>query len=132
MQITDVIADLITRIRNAGKAYHETVDIPASNLKKAVVDILLEEGYITAVKVIEDDKQGVIRVTLKYLDNRKSVITGIKRISKPGLRVYADKNDIPRVLGGLGTAIISTSNGVMTDKSARAAKIGGEVMVFVW
>jgi len=132
MQISDVIADLITRIRNAGNANHATVDIPASNLKKAIVDILIEEGYIASAKVIEDDKQNVIRVTLKYSSNKKCVITGIKRISKPGLRVYANNNDIPKVLGGLGTAIISTSKGVMTDKKARAAKIGGEVMIFVW
>jgi len=132
MQISDVIADLITRIRNAGKANHETVDIPASKLKKSVVEILIEEGYITSMKIIEDNKQNVIRVTLKYVENKKSVITGIKRISKPGLRVYANKNDIPKVLGGLGTAIISTSRGVMTDKSARKAQVGGEVMVFVW
>ncbi|MBN2852440.1 MAG: 30S ribosomal protein S8 [Clostridia bacterium] len=132
MQISDVIADLITRVRNAGNAHHESVDIPASNLKKAIVDILLEEGYISGVKIIEDDKQGIIRITLKYSAGKKSVITGIKRISKPGLRVYADKTDIPKVLGGLGTAIISTSKGVMTDKQARKAQVGGEVMVFVW
>lgn len=132
MQISDVVADLITRIRNAGKAHHETVDVPASKLKKSIVEILIEEGYIKSVKLIEDDKQGVLRVTLKYSDNKKSVITGIKRISKPGLRVYANKNDIPRVLGGLGTAIISTSKGIMTDRSAKKAQIGGEVMVFVW
>ena len=132
MQISDVVADLITRIRNAGKANHETVDVPASKLKKSIVEILIEEGYIKSFKLIEDDKQGVLRVTLKYSDNKKSVITGIKRISKPGLRVYANKNDIPRVLGGLGTAIISTSKGIMTDRSAKKAQICGEVMVFVW
>jgi small subunit ribosomal protein S8 len=132
MQITDVIADMLTRIRNAGTAKLPTVDIPASNIKLAIANILLEEGYITEVKKIEDEKQGVIRLTLKYTANKKSVISGIKRISKPGLRVYAGAEDMPKVLGGLGIAIISTSQGIMTDKKARKLGIGGEVMAFVW
>ncbi len=132
MQITDVIADMLTRIRNAGTAKLETVDIPASNIKLAIADILLEEGYVKDVKKIEDDKQGVIRITLKYTANKKSVISGIKRISKPGLRVYAGAGDLPKVLGGLGIAVISTSQGIMTDKKARKLGIGGEVMAYVW
>lgn len=132
MQISDVIADMLTRIRNAGSAKHETVDIPASNLKKAIADILLKEGYISGVKVLEGGIQGVIRVTLKYTSDKRNAIKGIKRISKPGLRVYAGKEDIPKVLGGLGTAIISTSKGVVTDKEARTKGVGGEVMAFVW
>lgn len=132
MQISDVIADMLTRIRNAGSARHSTVDIPASTLKKAVARILLEEGYIRDVKEITDDKQGVLRITLKYSSDKTNVIKGIKRISKPGLRVYAEKDDMPKVLGGLGTAIISTSKGVMTDKQARENGVGGEVMAFVW
>lgn len=132
MQISDVIADMLTRIRNAGSAKHETVDIPASNLKKAIADILLKEGYISGVKVIESEVQDTIRVTLKYNSDKRNAIKGIKRISKPGLRVYAGKDDVPKVLGGLGTAIISTSNGVLTDKEARKAGVGGEVMAFVW
>ncbi len=132
MQITDVIADMLTRIRNAGTAKLATVDIPASNIKLAIADILLEEGYIKEVKKIDDDKQGVIRLTLKYTANKKSVISGIKRISKPGLRVYAGAGDLPKVLGGLGIAIISTSQGIMTDKKARKLGIGGEVMAYVW
>lgn len=131
MQITDAIGDMLTRIRNAGVAKHEIVDIPASNMKKAIANILLEEGYIRNIEVIEDGKQGVIRVTLKYA-TKKHVITGIKRISKPGLRVYADKTEIPRVLGGIGIAILSTSKGVMVDKKARNEGIGGEVLAFVW
>ncbi len=131
MQITDAIADMLTRIRNAGTAGHTTVLIPASNLKKAIAQILLEEGYITRFECIEDDKQGMIKVTLKYAA-RKSVISGIKRISKPGLRVYADSENLPKVLGGLGIAIISTSKGIMTDKKARAASVGGEVLAYVW
>ena len=131
MQITDAIADMLTRIRNAGTAGHSTVLIPASNLKKAIAQILLEEGYITRFECIEDDKQGMIKVTLKYAA-RKSVISGIKRISKPGLRVYADSENLPKVLGGLGIAIISTSKGIMTDKKARAASVGGEVLAYVW
>lgn len=131
MQITDAIADLLTRIRNASSAKHETVDIPASNMKKSVVKILLEEGYIKSIEEVSDEKQGVIRVVLKY-SNKQNVITGIKRISKPGLRVYAGKDEIPKVLGGLGIAIISTSKGIMTDKKARAEGVGGEVLAFVW
>ena len=132
MQISDVIADMLTRIRNAGSAKHETVDIPASNLKKAIADILLKEGYVNGVKVIESGVQDTIRVTLKYNSDKRNAIKGIKRISKPGLRVYAGKDDVPKVLGGLGTAIISTSGGVLTDKEARKAGVGGEVMAFVW
>ncbi|HPQ46068.1 MAG TPA: 30S ribosomal protein S8 [Clostridia bacterium] len=132
MQISDVIADMLTRIRNAGSARHETVDIPASNLKKSIADILLREGYISDVKVLDEGVQGVIRITLKYNSDKRNAIKGIKRISKPGLRVYAGKDDIPKVLGGLGTAIISTSKGVVTDKEARSQGVGGEVMAFVW
>lgn len=132
MQISDVIADMLTRIRNAGSARHETVDIPSSNLKKAIAEILLEEGYVKDVKFIDEGVQGTIRVTLKYNSEKRNAIKGIKRISKPGLRVYAKKDEIPRVLGGLGTAIISTSQGVMTDKKARSTGVGGEVMAFVW
>ncbi|HPY98974.1 MAG: 30S ribosomal protein S8 [Firmicutes bacterium ADurb.Bin099] len=131
MQISDVIADMLTRIRNAGTAKHERVDIPGSNLKRDIANILLEEGYIQNVELIDDQKQGVIRVTLKYQD-KKSVITGIKRISKPGLRVYSSKDELPKVLNGLGIAIISTSKGIMTDKKAREAGVGGEVLAFVW
>ncbi len=131
MQITDAIADMLTRIRNAGTAGHATVLVPASNLKKAIAQILYEEGYIGRFEVIEDDKQGVIKISLKYAA-RKSVITGIKRISKPGLRVYADLENLPKVLGGLGIAIISTSKGIMTDKKARALGVGGEVLAYVW
>lgn len=132
MQITDTIADMLTRIRNASSSKHETVDIPASNMKKSVASILLEEGYIRGLETIEDGKQGMIRVTLKYSGNKKGVISGIKRISKPGLRVYASKDELPRVLGGLGIAIVSTSRGIMTDKKARTAGVGGEVLCFVW
>lgn len=131
MQITDTIADLLTRIRNASAAKHESVDVPASNIKKAIANILLEEGYIREVQVIEDNKQGIIRITLKYVD-KKSVISGLKRISKPGLRVYAGKEELPKVLGGLGIALISTSKGVMTDKKARELGVGGEVLAYVW
>lgn len=131
MQITDAIADMLTRIRNAGTAGHATVMIPASNLKKALAQILLEEGYIARFECSEDNKQGMIKVTLKYAA-RKTVIKGIKRISKPGLRVYVDKENLPSVLGGLGVAIISTSKGIMTDKKARALGVGGEVMAYVW
>jgi len=132
MHATDVIADMLTRIRNAANSKHQTVDIPASNLKKQIAKILLDEGYIKDFIEIDDKKQGIIRITLKYVDNKKSVITGIKRISKPGLRVYAQKDNIPKVLGGLGIAIISTSQGVMTDKAARKLGIGGEILAFVW
>ena len=132
MQITDVIADMLTRIRNAGTAKHETVDVPASRVKSAIADILVNEGYVKSVQKIDDDKQGVLRITLKYTSNKKMVISGIKRISKPGLKVYANKEELPKVLGGLGTAIISTSKGIMTDKEARKLGIGGEVMAYVW
>ncbi|ACL75150.1 30S ribosomal protein S8 [Ruminiclostridium cellulolyticum] len=131
MQITDAIADMLTRIRNAGSAKHESVDIPASNLKRSIANILLEEGYIKNFEEISDGKQGVLRVNLKY-NNKQNVITGIKRISKPGLRVYAGKDQLPKVLGGLGIAVISTSKGIMTDKKARVEGIGGEVLAFVW
>ena len=132
MQITDPIADLLTRIRNANSSKHETVDIPASNMKKAIVDILAEEGYIKSYQLIEDNKQGVIRVTLKYGPNHEKVISGLKRVSKPGLRFYAGADELPRVLKGLGIAIVSTSKGIMTDKEARRQNIGGEVLAFVW
>ncbi len=132
MHATDVIADMLTRIRNASSSKHETVDVPASNLKKQIAKILLEEGYIKDFIEIDDKKQGIIRITLKYVENKKNIISGIKRISKPGLRVYADKNEVPKVLGGLGVAIVSTSQGVMTDKQARKLGIGGEVLAFVW
>lgn len=132
MQITDPIADMLTRIRNANSARHESVDVPASNLKKAVADILLEEGYIKKYELIDDGKQGIIRIILKYGANKEKVISGLKRISKPGLRVYAGKDELPKVLGGLGIAIISTSTGVMTDKKARKQGVGGEVLAFVW
>ena len=131
MQITDAIADMLTRIRNAGNAGHPTVEVPASNLKKAIAQILLDEGYIAGFDVVEDNKQGTINVTLKY-SGKKHVISGIKRISKPGLRAYADKDNLPNVLGGLGIAIISTSKGVMTDKNARKLGVGGEVLAYVW
>jgi small subunit ribosomal protein S8 len=132
MQITDAIADMLTRVRNASSAKHETVDIPASNIKKDIARILLDEGYVKDVEFIEDGKQGIIRIALKYTGNKQNVISGIKRISKPGLRVYASKDELPKVLGGLGIAIISTSKGVMTDKKARAEGVGGEVLAFVW
>lgn len=132
MQTTDAVADMLTRIRNASSSKHETVDIPASNLKKAIADLLLAEGYIKGVQSIEDAKQGVLRVSLKYINKKNQVIKGIKRISKPGLRVYAGKSELPKVLGGLGVAVISTSKGVMTDKQARIQGLGGEVLAFVW
>ena len=131
MQISDVIGDMLTRIRNASNSKHETVDVPASNMKKAIADILVNEGYIKGYQVIEDGKQGVIRIALKYVGKQKA-ITGLKRVSKPGLRVYANCEDMPRVFNGLGIAIVSTSKGVMTDKAARKANIGGEVLAFVW
>ena len=131
MQITDAIADMLTRIRNAGTAGHATVDIPQSNLKKSIAKILLDEGYIESYELVEGNTQGIIRVTLKY-SGKKHVISGIKRISKPGLRTYADKASLPRVLNGLGIAIISTSKGVMTDKEARKLGVGGEVLAYVW
>ncbi len=132
MQISDVIADLLTRIRNANDAKHETVDIPASNMKKAIVEILLTEGYIKSYQMIEDGKQGIIRVTLKYGQGKAKVIRGLRRVSKPGLRIYANAENLPRVMNGLGIAIISTSKGIMTDKQARKANVGGEVLAFVW
>ena len=132
MQMSDVIADMLTRIRNANDAKHQTVDIPASNMKKAIADILVEEGYVKSYQVIEDGKQGVIRVTLKYSAGKQKVIRGIRRVSKPGLRKYAGYEDMPKVMNGLGIAIVSTSKGIMTDKKARANKIGGEVLAFVW
>ena len=132
MQITDPIADMLTRIRNAGSAKHETVDVPASKMKKAIAEILLEEGYIRSFQLIDDGTQGVIRITLKYGAGKEKVISGLRRVSKPGLRVYAGADELPRVLRGLGIAIVSTSKGVMTDKKARAAHVGGEVLAFVW
>ncbi len=132
MHITDPIADMLTRIRNANNARHTTVDIPASNMKKAIAKILLDEGYVKNVEYIEDNIQGVIRITLKYGENKQKVLTGLKRVSKPGLRAYASKEDLPRVLKGLGIAIISTSKGVMTDKEARRQNVGGEVLAFIW
>lgn len=132
MQITDPIADLLTRIRNANSSKHETVDVPASNMKKAIVDILDKEGYIKSYKVIEDGKQGVIRINLKYGPNHEKVISGLKRVSKPGLRFYAGADELPRVLKGMGIAIVSTSKGIMTDKQARKANVGGEVLAFIW
>ena len=132
MQITDPIAHLLTRIRNANSSKHDTVEVPASNMKKAIVDILDKEGYIKSYKVIEDGKQGVIRINLKYGPNHEKVISGLKRVSKPGLRFYAGADELPRVLKGLGIAIISTSRGIMTDKQARKANIGGEVLAFIW
>ncbi len=131
MQITDPIADMLTRIRNANSAKHATVDIPASKMKKAIAEILQNEGYIRGYQMVNDGAQGIIRVTLKYNGNDK-VITGLRRVSKPGLRVYAGADDLPWVLKGLGIAIISTSKGVMTDKKAREAHVGGEVLAFVW
>lgn len=132
MTMTDPIADMLTRIRNASMVKHETVDVPASNLKKEIANILLEEGFIKGFDVIEDGKQGLIRMQLKYGKNKEKVITGIKKISKPGLRVYAKKDEIPRVLGGLGIAIISTSKGIITDKVARKEGVGGEVIAYIW
>ena len=132
MQITDPVADMMTRIRNANTAKHESVDVPASNLKKAIAKILLDEGYIKSYEVVEDGTQGVIRIQLKYLAGKEKVISGLRRVSKPGLRVYAGADELPRVLKGLGIAIISTSKGVMTDKAARANHVGGEVLAFVW
>ena len=132
MQITDPIVDLLTRVRNASTAKHDTVDIPASNMKKAITQILLDEGYIKSFQVIEDNKQGVIRVTLKYTDNKTPVISGMRRVSKPGLRIYTNREDMPKVMKGLGVAILSTSKGVMTDKQARKENVGGEVLAFVW
>ncbi len=132
MQISDVIADMLTRIRNANDAKHATVDIPASNLKKSIAEILLDEGYIKSFQIVEDGKQGIIRVTLKYTAGKQKVIHGLRRVSKPGLRIYSNCEDMPRVMNGLGIAIVSTSKGVMTDKKARQNNVGGEVLAFVW
>ena len=132
MQISDVIADMLTRIRNANDAKHDTVDIPASNLKKSIAQILLEEGYIKNFQIVEDGKQGIIRVALKYAAGKQKVIHGLKRVSKPGLRIYTNCEDMPKVMNGLGIAIVSTSKGVMTDKKARQANVGGEILAFVW
>ena len=132
MQITDPVADMLPRIRNANSAKHETVDVPASNLKKAIAQILLDEGYIKAFNLVENGNQGIIHITLKYQAKKQQVISGLKRVSKPGLRIYAGADEIPYVLKGLGIAIISTSQGVMTDKKARQLHIGGEVLAFVW
>ncbi|VBB04850.1 ribosomal protein s8 [Lucifera butyrica] len=132
MVMTDPIADMLTRIRNANSVYHDKVEIPASKMKQAVAQILKNEGFIKDFEMIADNKQGILRISLKYGANREKVITGIKRISKPGLRVYAKKEQLPRVLGGLGIAIISTSKGIMTDKQARRDALGGEVLAYVW
>lgn len=132
MTMTDPIADMLTRIRNANMVKHETVDVPASNMKKELARILLEEGFIRGYDVIEDGKQGIIRIQLKYGQTGERVISGLKRISKPGMRVYADKHEVPRVLNGLGISIISTSKGILTDKQARNAGVGGEVICYVW
>lgn len=132
MQMSDVIADMLTRIRNANNAKHQTVDVPASNMKKAIAEILVEEGYVKSYSVIDDGKQGVIRITLKYLQGKQKVIRGIRRVSKPGLRIYASCEDMPRVMNGLGIAIVSTSKGIMTGKKARSLNVGGEVLAFVW
>lgn len=132
MQITDPIADLLTRIRNAASAKHDTVDVPASNQKKAIVEILLSEGYIKNYQIIDDTKQGIIRITLKYGAGKTNIISGLRRVSKPGLRVYAGCEELPKVIRGLGIAIISTSKGIMTDKKAREENVGGEVLAYVW
>lgn len=132
MQITDTIADMLTRIRNANSAKHDTVDIPASNMKKSIAQILVDEGYVKGFQVVEDGKQGVIRMTLKYGDNKTPVLTGLRRVSKPGLRIYSNCEEMPKVMKGLGIAIVSTSKGVMTDKKARKENVGGEVLAFVW
>ena len=132
MQMSDVIADMLTRIRNANDAKHATVDIPASNMKKAIAEILVNEGYVSAFEVIEDGKQGIIRVTLKYTGKKQKVLRGIRRVSKPGLRIYAGCEEMPRVMNGLGIAIVSTSKGIMTDKQARKEKVGGEVLAYIW
>ena len=132
MQITDSIADMLTRIRNANSAKHDSVDIPASNMKKAIAQILVDEGYVKSFKVIEDGKQGVIEIALKYGPNKSQVITGLRRVSKPGLRIYSNCDDMPRVQNGLGIVILSTSKGIMTDKDARKANVGGEVLAYIW
>ena len=132
MQITDPIADMLTRIRNAGTAKHETVDVPASKMKKSIAEILLNEGYIKSYQVLDDGTQGVIRITLKYLPGKEKAIQGLRRVSKPGLRVYAACEDLPKVLGGLGIAIVSTNRGIMTDRAARKENVGGEVLCYIW
>ena len=132
MQMSDVIADMLTRIRNANNAKHATVDVPASNLKKAIAEILTEEGYVKSYQFIDDGKQGTLRITLKYLTGKQKVIRGIRRVSKPGLRIYASCEDMPSVMNGLGVAIVSTSKGIMTGKKAKALNVGGEVLAFVW
>ena len=133
MQISDTIADMLTRIRNANSAKHDTVDIPASNMKKAIAQILVDEGYVKNYQIIEDGKQGIIRVTLKYQGPSKTqVLKGLRRVSKPGLRIYSSSEDMPKVMKGIGTAIVSTSRGVMTDKAARKENVGGEVLAFIW
>ncbi len=132
MQTTDSIADMLTRIRNASSAKHDSVKIPASNMKKAIAQILVDEGYIKGFKVEDDGKQGMIEITLKYGQNKTAAITGLRRVSKPGLRIYSGCEDMPKVMNGLGIAIVSTSKGVMTDKDARKANVGGEVLAFVW
>lgn len=132
MQITDTIADMLTRIRNANTAKHDTVDVPASNMKKAIAQILADEGYIKGYSVVEDGKQGVIKITLKYGENKSPIITGLRRVSKPGLRIYSSCEDMPKVMKGLGIALVSTSKGIMTDKKAREQNVGGEVLAFIW
>jgi len=132
MQITDTIADILTRIRNANTAKHATVDVPASNIKKAITQILVDEGYVKSYQIIEDGKQGIIRITLKYGENKSQVITGLRRVSKPGLRIYSSCEDMPKVRKGLGIAVVSTSKGIMTDKKARELHVGGEILAFVW
>jgi len=132
MQISDTIADLLTRVRNASTAKHATVDVPASNVKKAITQILTDEGYVKSFQVIEDGKQGIIRITLKYSENKAPVISGLRRISKPGLRIYSSCADMPKVRGGLGVVIVSTSKGIMTDKKARELNVGGEILAYVW
>jgi small subunit ribosomal protein S8 len=132
MQISDTIADMLTRIRNANSAKHDSVDVPASNMKKAIAQILLDEGYIKSYQVVEDNKQGTIRIVLKYGPNKAQVLTGLRRVSKPGLRIYANSEDMPKVIKGLGIAIVSTSKGLMTDRQARREHVGGEVLAFVW
>ena len=132
MQITDTIADMLTRIRNASSAKHDSVDVPASNVKKAIAQILLDEGYISGFTVVDDGKQGVIKIALKYGPNKSQVITGLRRVSKPGLRIYSNVEDMPQVMRGLGIAILSTSKGIMTDKQARRENVGGEVLAFIW
>ena len=132
MHITDTIADLLTRIRNVSAAKHDTVDVPASNMKKAIVQILVDEGYLKSFTVVDDGKQGIIRITLKYGENKTQVISGLKRVSKPGLRIYTSCEEMPQVMKGLGIAILSTSKGIMTDRQARKEHVGGEVLAFVW